>query len=190
MFSTDCQCKVDFNLSLTSFDPLIRGVTNLAQFSSQTKANEPVIFISSSASVQNWKSPKGEPVPERSLTDLSLCRSGYGQSKSAASLVLEYAARTWNASSSAIRIGQISGPVNRGNTGSWPESEWIPTMLASSKYLGILPQTLGCANKIDWVPVDFVSNIIHRLGKVPPRINANQKASVAYFHIANPHTVN
>ena len=58
-----------FNLSLSSFDPFIHGVANLAQFSNQTTVCAPIVLISSSG-VRNSTSPKDEPVPEQALNEL------------------------------------------------------------------------------------------------------------------------
>ncbi|KAK1948791.1 hypothetical protein LY78DRAFT_687363, partial [Colletotrichum sublineola] len=40
-----------------------------------------------------------------------------------------------------VRVGQIAGPTLR--DGVWNRQEWLPTIIASSKYLGVLPGDLG-----------------------------------------------
>lgn len=119
---------MNFHLPLSSFSSHIQGVSRLAQLSSQTATKAPMIFLSSIASVQNYKSPYAHDndtstaktadvqgctsVPEFTIATPDACApTGYAHGKFAAHQVLEYAAAEWDTQSAVIRIGQIAGPV-------------------------------------------------------------------------------
>jgi nucleoside-diphosphate-sugar epimerase len=75
--------KLDFNLSLFSFEPHIRGTRNLIDLalSGPDPSNTRFVFTSSVASVQGWDRSKG-PVPEEVLKDARVAiGTGYGESK-------------------------------------------------------------------------------------------------------------
>ena len=62
-----------------------------------------------------------------------------------------------------MRVGQVAGPVERGEKGSWNKWEWLPSLIASSSYLGVIPETLGPMEDVDWVPVDVLGRAIGEL---------------------------
>jgi thioester reductase-like protein len=162
---------VNFNLTLTSFEPYIRGVRHLIDFSAKSVKRPNIVFISSIGAVQAWDAP--EPVPEKPLTDLKLASPGYGQSKLVSSLILD-AAREVGIPSTIIRLGQVAGPTT--SKGVWNRHEWFPTIVNSSLYLGVLPSNLGAFDKaIDWCPVDPLAKFVLELGD-----------SQGYFHAVCP----
>jgi thioester reductase-like protein len=62
------------------------------------------------------------------------------------------------------RVGQISGDASR--KCGWNRREWFPSMVASSLYLRVLPNTLGCGEngkEVAWTPVDAAAKILHEL---------------------------
>lgn len=71
----------------------------------------------------------------------------------------------------------------------WSKQEWLPSVLASSKHLGMLPDDVS--GIIDWVPVDHCARVVlelaeHTLHAVNP--DAEGKGGhVAYYHVVNPH---
>lgn len=81
---------VNFKMSVISFKPYVRGVRHLVDFSCVARKRVPIVFVSSVGTVQNWTQP--DLVPETRLEDPNLAQIGYGQSKLAASMVLEAAA--------------------------------------------------------------------------------------------------
>jgi nucleoside-diphosphate-sugar epimerase len=81
--------RLDFNLSLASFEPHVRGTRNLIDLARAGKygANVRFIFTSSVASAQSWDARLGK-YPEEHLEDVKYARGGgYGESKYAAERV-------------------------------------------------------------------------------------------------------
>jgi thioester reductase-like protein len=158
-----CAWKVDFNLTLESFEPQIRGVRNLLDFSFLSKNKAPVVFISTISTALGWgaKTP-GSAVPEAIIHDFEAPeRIGYGESKYICELLIENFGKTSGISTAIFRTGQIAGPLSK--KGLWNKQEWFPSIIASSKHLNTLPETLGTFEKIDWVPVDLLSTIMVEL---------------------------
>lgn len=151
---------VDFNLSLSSFgEEQIRGVLQLLQFSARSKLGPCLDFLSSISAVLNCNQADSSPIPELIITDWSVAEPlGYAQSKYVAERLLESAT---NAGISCVvwRIGQVAGPVVTEGT-MWNQREWLPSLIASSRFLGKIPTSLGPNNKIEWIPVDILSEII------------------------------
>jgi thioester reductase-like protein len=61
--------------------------------------------------------------------------SGYTESKWVAEHILAAAAETTRVKPAIMRLGQLSG----GRDGYWKTTEWIPSMIASGHFLGVLP---------------------------------------------------
>lgn len=75
--------RLDFNLSLSSFEPNIQGTRNLIDFARSAPQSAAIrfLFTSSVASAQGWNQAEG-PFPEEVITDPSVAvGSGYGESK-------------------------------------------------------------------------------------------------------------
>ncbi|CAA7263092.1 unnamed protein product [Cyclocybe aegerita] len=151
--------RLDFNLSLASFESSIRGTHNLLQLArtSRMHADRIVgpealrfIFTSSVASALSWNQALG-PYPEEDVLDSSFAvGNGYGESKYVAERIL--ASSGLNATS--LRIGQISGGLPNG---AWATTDWVPILVKSSVALGVLPLASGV---VSWLPMDVVSNSI------------------------------
>ena len=166
--------SVDFNMPLSSFAPQIAGVRALAELAARSVSRASLFFVSSIASVSNHEGqlPSLLPVPEQFFTlDHSLpAPTGYARSKHIAEAVLgEF---TDQIHIGICRVGQISGPVpsEKSVTGTWKKSEWLPSLVLSSKYLGCLPESLGAVSShfqpdpeggvVDWVPIDRTADVI------------------------------
>lgn len=67
--------------------------------------------------------------PESALTN------GYTQSKWVIERVLLVAQEYTRLRGVSVRVGQIAG----GASGAWNKSEWFPSLLKSSQYVGCLP---------------------------------------------------
>ena len=75
--------RLDFNLSLSSFDSSVRGTRNLIDFAHDcvNVSKLKFIFTSSVASAVSWGSSKG-PYPEETVLDARFAvGNGYGESK-------------------------------------------------------------------------------------------------------------
>ena len=90
------------------------------------------------------------------------------------------------------RVGQVAGPVEHGINGMWNKQEWFPSIIASSKYLGRLPNSL--ANDVaNWVPVDSMAKTVIELGvhdikKAAERSSSDHKpqGTFAVYNLVNP----
>ncbi|KAH6896630.1 putative NRPS-like enzyme [Thelonectria olida] len=170
---------VNFNLGVKSFEPQIRGVRHLVDFSAAAARTVPIVFLSSIGTAAAWT--MNGPVPEEPLEDLTLARMGYGQSKLIGSLILDAAARH-GVPAVSIRVGQIAGP--KGSKGVWNRQEFLPSLIASSAHLGALPDHLGPNQVIDWIPIEDVADIVLDLAGVAVQLPTS--AMSGYFHAVNP----
>ena len=118
---------MNYNWGIASFEPHIRGVRHLIDFSRTSKHNASLFFVSSVATVSHLK-PDGA-VPEKSNYNPSTTLSGYASAKHVAELILDDAVALSGINASICRVGQIAGPVLRGSEkGMWGKHEWMPTV--------------------------------------------------------------
>ncbi|KAI1632027.1 L-aminoadipate-semialdehyde dehydrogenase [Biscogniauxia mediterranea] len=170
------QWPVNFNWDLSSFEPHIRGVRHLVDFSLHSRHATSIFFISSIGSITKW--PDNEPVPERPIRDLSIAGTqGYSTSKLMTEMLLEQAAQVAGVDCSICRVGQIAGPVGTGLKGEWNRQEWFPTIISTSKALKLLPSNLGSLDRIEWIPVDLLANIILELAGIGVPVSKSKKPS-------------
>ncbi|KAG6852620.1 putative secondary metabolism biosynthetic enzyme [Blastosporella zonata] len=144
--------RLDFNLSLASYEPNIQGTRHFIDLvrSSPNSSNTRFLFISSIAAVQHWDKSKGE-VPEDVTEDAFVALgSGYGEAKHVCERILLKS----GLQSLSLRLGQISGGRPKG---VWPTTEWLPILVKSSVSLGLLPDTPGTAS---WLGADTISATI------------------------------
>ncbi|RFU75191.1 nrps-like enzyme [Trichoderma arundinaceum] len=171
---------VNFNINVKSFEPYIFGVRQLAEFSNKAAKRVPIIFISSIGTVGNWTLP--EPIPEHRLDDMTLPIMGYGQSKFAASSILDEAVEKSGIAAAVIRVGQIAGA--RTTEGIWNPQEFIPSLIASSVQLGILPSSLGPMDIIEWTPVEDIAGLVLDVAGITKKVALSDISG--YFHGVNP----
>ncbi|KPM41877.1 hypothetical protein AK830_g4721 [Neonectria ditissima] len=171
---------VNFNFSVASFEPYIRGVRNLVDLTSKAAKRAAVVFVSSIGTVDGWTNPSA--IPEKRLTDLSLPQMGYGRSKLLGSLILDEAADRSGIPTASVRVGQIAGPRSR--QGVWNRQEYLPSLIASSLYLGVLPDSLGVQETVDWLPVEDVAGLILDVTGVNSEVPLSSISG--YFHGVNP----
>jgi thioester reductase-like protein len=181
-----CSWKVDFNLTIESFEPQIQGVRNLLEFSSRSVNKAPLVFISSISTVLGWlgSNPKAV-VPETIIHDFDAPENvGYGESKYVSELLLERFSKSSAITTAVFRTGQIAGPLS--SKGSWNKQEWFPSIMASSKYLKSLPTTLGNMEVIDWIPVDLLSAVMIEL--IPKILKQDHHAhgQTLIYNLVNP----
>ena len=176
---------VNFNMSVVSFAPQIRGIRNLVDFCArEARKKVPISFTYSIGTVLNWPTP-AIPVPEKALSDWSLADIGYSQSKLASSMILDEAAKISGVPSVIIRVGQIAGP--RGEKGKWNPQEWFPSLIRSSIYLGLLPDSLGTLGNIGWASVEDIASIVLEISGVAD--SRSMEEFTGYFHAINPNPV-
>lgn len=173
---------VNFVISVSSFEPYIRGVRHLVDFSSKAAKRVPIVFISSIGTADGWTA--SQPVPERQLSNLNLPHMGYGRSKLAGSLILDAAAERSGVPAATVRVGQIGGP--RGKMGMWNRQEFIPSLIASSVHLGLLPDSVGPIDVVDWTPVEDIAGLLLDVAGVTAPVPVSDISG--YFHGVNPRT--
>lgn len=171
---------VNFNISVSSFESSIRGVRHVVDFSAAASKHLPIIFVSSIGTVGNWKS--SDRVPEVPLDDWTLPQMGYGLSKLAGSLILDAAAEESKVPTASVRVGQIAG--SRGEKGIWNPQEFLPSLIASSVYLGALPDHLGAQQEIAWTPVEDIAGLILDVAGITTQKSLAEISG--YFHGVNP----
>ncbi|KIK55529.1 hypothetical protein GYMLUDRAFT_837603 [Collybiopsis luxurians FD-317 M1] len=145
--------RLDFNLSLSSFEPHVRGTRNLIDLARSSRHSSTLrfLFTSSIGSAQSWNSNSLGPYPERVVLDPQYAvGSGYGESKYVSERILAKS----GLHVSSFRIGQITGSSP---TGAWAMSDWLPMMIKSSLALGVLPDAEG---PVSWAPMDAIAEAI------------------------------
>ncbi|KAI0875903.1 hypothetical protein GGS24DRAFT_264456 [Hypoxylon argillaceum] len=172
---------VNFNMPVESFEPHIRSVRNIGDFASQSAKRIAVIFISSIGTGDGWDTKAG-PLPERRLEDLRLPGFGYGQSKLVGSLILEDVAKAGDFPAAIVRVGQIAGP--EAEAGFWNKQEWLPSIIASSLYLGALPSNLASMDRVDWTAVESIAGLVLDAVGVAQTVPADEISG--YYHGVNP----
>ncbi|KAL4734941.1 hypothetical protein BDV11DRAFT_174302 [Aspergillus similis] len=164
---------VNFNLSLSSFEPQLAGVVNLLNLASCSSRSPELFFISSISSVMGHSSA-GKTTPERLVTTTSLTPNGYGTSKYLAEHILAYAAKpeVRNLRTAFARVGQIAGAAN------------APSLVLSSLHVGAVPDTVGSTlDRVNWVPVDLLAGVLIELALTD---NNDVEAQVFHPHNLSP----
>lgn len=171
---------VNFNFTVDSFEPHIKGVRNVANFAAQAEKRVAVTFISSIGTTERWS--LDAPVPEERLNDLTLPSGGYGQSKLIGSLILDEVAKAGDFPAVVIRVGQVAGPQSE--LGAWNRHEWLPSIIASSLHLKALPSDLGLMNRVDWIPAESVAGLVLDVSGVSQQLRPEEVGG--YYHAVNP----
>ena len=84
---------------------------------------------------------------------------GYRESKHVSERILSFATERYGLPTSILRVGQIAGPLKE-NGGAWHETEWFPTLVKTSRNLGLIPTTIS---DINWIPVDTLATVMLEL---------------------------
>lgn len=151
--------EVNFNLSLDSFEPHVKGVRQFIDFSVHSTYGAGIFFISTISTVTEWPASHSGKMPEAVIDDWSLPQPmGYAESKYVSERLLEEAGRVSGVPVDICRVGQVAGPMSR--TGRWSMREWFPSLIASSAFMGVVPENLGPMEMVDWVPVDSLARVI------------------------------
>ncbi|KAF7297405.1 General substrate transporter [Mycena indigotica] len=165
--------RLDFNLSIVSFEPHIIGTRRLVELALSSVQQPRIVFTSSIASAMSWNPSRG-PCPEEFLSSdgVAVGTTGYGQSK----LVTEQILARSGLSASCLRIGQVCGSLP---TGAWAVSDWVPILVKTSVTLGCLPLAPGL---VSWIDFDTIRDAI-----LDVAFNHNSEATV--FNAVHPRPV-
>lgn len=180
---------VDFNKSLPTYEAVhIAGTRRCVDFSLQSKHRAHIVFVSSIASVGNWRALNLDKssAPEELSEDHRLpLPQGYAESKHVAALILAKAATQSGVSSTVVRCGQLAGPTDRGP--EWNKHEWLPSIILTSQALGALPDQLGTQDTIDWVPINLAAKSLFEIAESRvAQIAKGKGPQTAITHIVNP----
>ncbi|CAG8955641.1 hypothetical protein HYFRA_00009595 [Hymenoscyphus fraxineus] len=179
---------VNFLMSIWQFEPQMRGLLNLMQLS--LDGNASLMFVSSISTGMS-ATGKRQHIPEILLDTATqvgdLLPQGYAQSKYVCEQMLEaFSDSLATRPVSVLRVGQICGP--RLGDGPWNKWEWFPSLVISSRFLGVAPDDIG--QEINWIPVDELASIVSDLidythTKSPEESKENSKTSQV-FNVVNP----
>jgi nucleoside-diphosphate-sugar epimerase len=147
--------RVDFNVGLLAFEPLIAGLVSILDLAAQSPSTggARVLFVSSVAVLTSryrcWThahcgcllrildQPQGELAEEKADIDPRIsASSGYGESKWVAEQLLLTARRERGLRATSVRVGQLSGDSR---AGAWYSKEWVPALVSLGKSLNALP---------------------------------------------------
>ncbi|KIK65753.1 hypothetical protein GYMLUDRAFT_240230 [Collybiopsis luxurians FD-317 M1] len=152
--------KLDFNLSLASFESHVKGSRALIDLARSSRHSSSIrfLFTSSIGSTQSWNAQKQGPYPEHVVMDTQYAvGGGYGESKYVAERILAKS----GLQVTSFRIGQVTGGAPNG---AWATSDWVPIIVKSSLSLNVLPDTFGV---VSWIPMDAVCNTLLDVGFSP-----------------------
>ena len=71
----------------------------------------------------------------------------------------EASARAGGFPAAVMRMGQIAGPAES-ELGQWNRQEWLPSIVASSVFLGALPGSLAMMDRVDWTPCETEASLV------------------------------
>ncbi|KAF5372278.1 hypothetical protein D9757_009652 [Collybiopsis confluens] len=149
--------RLDFNLSLASFESHVKGSRSLMDFGRSTRRGSSLrfLFTSSIGSTQSWNARLRGAYPEEVVMDAQYAvGGGYGESKYVTERILAKS----NLQATSFRIGQVTGGEPNG---AWATSDWVPIIVKSSLALGMLPNATGV---VSWIPMDAVSDALLDVG--------------------------
>ncbi|RYN28350.1 hypothetical protein AA0114_g12473 [Alternaria tenuissima] len=178
--------SVDFNLSLTSYEAThITGIRHVVEFAAASTYRPSITFVSSIASVGNWRSvvQDDSAVPED--TDTLFDRSislpqGYGESKHVAAEILAVTSPRCGIQTAIVRASQLAGASTQAGGAAWNRHEWLPSLVHASRVMKKLPRTLGTMELLDWVPMDVAGATLVDIATAPA------SEPVRVYHLANP----
>ncbi len=169
---------VNFQLSLASFEPHVRGLQSLIQLCLDVRSPRParMLFCSSMGVALGTQGQRR--ITEEPIMDLRQASgSGYTQSKLVCEYLVQRAVEDFGASACNLRIGQIVGDTN---LGLWNENEAPPLMIRSALSLGKLPALdMSCS----WIPVDTIASAIIELATLAP-----EKEQRLVYNLCSPRT--
>lgn len=178
---------VNFLMTVRQFEPQFQGMLDFLEVTLTGKRHPSFLFVSSISTA--FVDGRDDVVPEVIFDrergkDLFV---DYGSAKFVCErmtqrFTVSCAEAGIPAAAGVLRVGQISGPIH-GN-GAWNIWEWLPSLVVSSKFLGVAPAELGSV--VDWVPVDVLADIVSDLVDAVERYGSSP--STRLWNVVNPHT--
>ncbi|GAA5820969.1 hypothetical protein JCM11251_001899 [Rhodosporidiobolus azoricus] len=148
--------SVNFNLSIASFEPHIRGVINLINLCLASPHLAAFYFASSVSAVAAYHG-EGD-VPEQVTDDPNDAQGmGYARSKWVVEKLCQIASETTPVRAVVLRIGQMVGSTQDGR---WNETEAVSLMFKAADTVHALPELQETPS---WLPVDYAASTIFDL---------------------------
>ncbi|PCH42382.1 acetyl-CoA synthetase-like protein [Wolfiporia cocos MD-104 SS10] len=145
--------RVDFNVSLSSFEDSIKGLRRLIELSLASPLNTPPrIVFTSSIGVLRGAAPN-DRLNEVPVTAEFAAGLGYAESKWVSEQILYQAAAKTPIDPMVVRVGQLSG----GPGGDWNTHEWFPSMVQTAPVLRCFPDD---DRGVTWIPLDLAASAI------------------------------
>ena len=145
--------RLDFNLSLHSFEQNVKGARHLLDLALKSSAS---FYFTSSISVA-LNTDTSSPVMEVPLPFSAAVGIGYGESKAVTERLLESVKERRGLTTCSVRIGQLSGSTTNGY---WAMSDWVPIMIKSGAAMGSLPRR---NEHLTWLPTDVAAKALLEL---------------------------
>jgi len=154
--------RVDFNVGLGAFEPLVAGVRRVVDLAASASAPGGArVLFTSSISVY-FGHEKGVLAMEELIADPRVAAGlGYGESKWVAETILLNARKAVGLRTTVVRVGQLSGDTR---VGGWNEKEWVPAMVRASQIVGALPER---DDTVSWVAVDVAAVSLIEMTRAP-----------------------
>ncbi|KAI1207713.1 uncharacterized protein F4807DRAFT_469221 [Annulohypoxylon truncatum] len=176
---------VNFLLGLQSFEPQFQSLLNLLRLATDSQHSSAVLFISSiTAAIPAVGNTQEQTIPEAVLDTeqaRALLHQGYARAKYVCERLLASYTTAAGQTAAVLRVGQVCGPSS-GN-GVWNISEWVPSLVLSSKFLGAAPDSLGSL-EINWVPIDKLGRIVTEIVGITP--SRDDPTGFQVYNIVNP----
>ncbi|GJJ11717.1 putative secondary metabolism biosyntheticenzyme, partial [Clathrus columnatus] len=136
--------RVDFNISLISYETAICGVRHLIDLAlSSPHTTPPQLVFTSSIETLAWANVP--PIKEAAFKNVDLITdTGYTESKWISEQILESSSLETSLKPIIVRVGQLSGGIN----GNWNTQEWFPALVKVSQTLKAVPATEGLVSFI------------------------------------------
>ncbi|KAG8735152.1 hypothetical protein FRC10_010948 [Ceratobasidium sp. 414] len=172
--------KVNFNLTLQSFEPNIKGARNLLDlaFGSAAPTGTPRFLFTSSIAVAGiGKYDTG--LKERYLEPEEVADGiGYGQGKFVVEKLLE-SARGAGLETCNVRLGQLTGD---NVAGSWSTTDWVPSVIASSVSMRLVLTGVDLQSA-SWLPLDIAARCVVEI------CTARAEILPAVVQLSHPHPI-
>ncbi|TFY68026.1 hypothetical protein EVJ58_g1265 [Rhodofomes roseus] len=162
--------RVDFNVSLTSFESNIKGLRGLVDFALSSGMHQPprLTFMSSIGVLRDSSHEEGHIEPEVAAG------SGYSESKWVAEEMLYRARKETSLQTLSVRVGQLCGGID----GSWNSNEWFPALVQSAEILRCFPRD---DRTVDWIPLDVAATAVAEF--------CTTTSPVGFLHLVHPRPV-
>ena len=179
---------VNFLMPIESFRSHLASLVDLLRLSYSAKSPSPLLFISSISTAVSDHWDDGHVRESFHNSPERLLSQGYVRSKYVGEKLISSFVQSCGIPAAVLRVGQVAGPVD--GPGIWNKSEWFPSLVRSSKYLGAIPASLGNLGSVDWVPVDELAKMVAQIAE--SIANAEKDTNTGtnlVFNVVNPHRV-